>query len=151
MFPVRLAPATTRTGEFTVALLEGVETHIMPAEFDPGFGGGTGAGSGNGATPDVGPCACVLVTLGQLTGSGVGVGVGVGLGVGEGLGLGVGVGVGELPELGGGAGVFIVVTPPQPTSNTVTRSSAKRLPAPDRGRIDTNVRRIVRTYQAPQH
>lgn len=140
MFPARLAPATTCTGEFTVASFEGVETQIDPAEFDPGFGGGIGAGFGNGATPDVGPCACVLVTLGQLTGSGVGVGVGVGLGFGL------------VPELGGGAGVFIVVTPPQPTSNIVTRSGAKSpaTPKKDRGRIDTNLRGIVRTSQAPQ-
>ncbi len=82
----------------------------------------------------------------------MGVGVGLGLGDGEGLGFGVGVGLGELPEVGGGAGVFIVVTPPQPTSKVATRSNVNRPTTPelDKGRTDTNVRRIVRTFQAPR-
>ncbi len=68
---------------------------------------------GNGATPEVGPCAWVRVTLGQVDGCGVGVGVGLG------LGLGLGLPLGGPPEA-----VFIEVTPPQATSIVVASTAA---------------------------
>ncbi len=106
MAPAKFAPATTCTGELTVAPSEGVETQIDPAELELGVGGGSGAGSGNAATPEVGPCAWTRVTVGHVEGCGVGVGVGLGV------------------PLGGGEFVFIEVIPPHAASIMVASSTA---------------------------
>jgi len=53
------------TGEVTVALSAGVDTHTDPWLVVPGSGGGRGAGNGNGATPEVGPTLSATVTTGH--------------------------------------------------------------------------------------
>jgi hypothetical protein len=98
-----VAVATTLAGEFTVALLLGLETVI--GKPDEGGGGGSWAG-GAGRELVVG------FHVGGV-GVGVGCGAGVGLGVGDGAGAGTGVGTG----LGGGLLLAVVAVPPQPASN----------------------------------
>jgi len=132
------APAPTCSGEFAVAPSAGVETQTEPAEVDPGVGGGTTAEFGNAATPEVGPCACSRVTLGQVDADGGGPPDPPPLPPPS------------EPVLGGGA--FDAVTPPQPASSASVSSTIRAIAADGirRRELDANRYTEIRTAEIPQ-